>query len=110
MKLLFDQNLSPRLVSSLADCFPESAHVRDFALDRAPDAQVLDFSQANGYVLVSKDSDFFDPGLVRGHSGKIVWIRRGNCSTSDIESILRRHVGDISNLGESDSLFLLMLY
>jgi len=26
VKLLFDQNLSPRLVQRLADCFPDSMH------------------------------------------------------------------------------------
>jgi hypothetical protein len=29
LKLLFDQNLAPRLVARLADIFPASEHVRD---------------------------------------------------------------------------------
>ncbi len=32
MKLLFDQNLSQRLISSLSDYFPHSKHVKDFGL------------------------------------------------------------------------------
>jgi predicted nuclease of predicted toxin-antitoxin system len=35
VKLLFDQNLSQRLVATLADEFPDCAHVRDFELQRA---------------------------------------------------------------------------
>lgn len=40
MKLLLDQNLSHRLVSSLQSQFAGSAHVRDFGLQRAGDAEV----------------------------------------------------------------------
>jgi predicted nuclease of predicted toxin-antitoxin system len=32
MKLLFDQNLSPRLARLLADIFPDSTHVREVGL------------------------------------------------------------------------------
>lgn len=40
MKLLFDQNLSPRLVSLVAEWFPESAHVHGLGLDRVMDRVV----------------------------------------------------------------------
>ncbi len=110
MRLLFDQNLSPRLATRLDDIFPGSAHVQHFGMDRAADSEVLDYAKEHGFVLVSKDSDFFDAGMVREKTTKIVWIRRGNCSTNDIEAILRRHAGDIENLSVADELFLLMLY
>ncbi len=77
MRLLFDQNLSPRLVQRLADCFPDSAHVQSFDMDKANDDKVLAFDESNGFALVSKDSDFFDPALLRGKAAKIVWIRGG---------------------------------
>lgn len=38
MKLLFDQNLSPKLMNRLADPFPGSAHVLSLGLDREDDA------------------------------------------------------------------------
>ena len=40
MKLLFDENLSPKLVRSLEDFFPESVHVRDVGLNAADDHMV----------------------------------------------------------------------
>ncbi len=40
MKLLFDQNLSPRLVTRLADLFADSSHVQTEGLDCASDDQV----------------------------------------------------------------------
>jgi predicted nuclease of predicted toxin-antitoxin system len=40
VKLLFDQNLSFKLIGQLSADFPDSAHVRDFGLASAPDADV----------------------------------------------------------------------
>jgi predicted nuclease of predicted toxin-antitoxin system len=40
MKMLFDQNLSPRLTTLLADLYPASLHVRDVGLESAEDVVV----------------------------------------------------------------------
>ncbi len=45
--LLFDQNLSHKLVSRLQDAFPDSIHVRDANLERSNDAQIWRFANAN---------------------------------------------------------------
>ena len=95
MKLLFDQNLSFKLVGRLADLYPDAAHVRDVGLASADDGVVWDYARTQGFVIVSKDSDFYQRSLVTGNPPKVVWIRRGNCSTADIEDILRRHVSDL---------------
>ena len=58
MRLLLDQNLAPALVHMLADIFPDSAHVRTLGLERAPDEELWEFAAANGFAVVSKDSDF----------------------------------------------------
>jgi predicted nuclease of predicted toxin-antitoxin system len=110
VRLLFDQNLSPLLVEKLGDLYPGSAHVRDFNLSCAPDNDILDLTEQDEFVLVSKDSDFFDPSLIRQRSVKIVWIRRGNCSTTDVEHILRSHHQDIAGLDATGQVSLLMLF
>ncbi len=56
MKLLFDENLSFRLVAGLADIFPESAHVRDVGLLGAEDRTIWKFAAEQGFVLTSKDT------------------------------------------------------
>ncbi len=58
MKLLFDENLAPRLAVGLQDLFPESQHVRDAGLAGASDAEVWDYAKTRGFAIVSKDSDF----------------------------------------------------
>jgi predicted nuclease of predicted toxin-antitoxin system len=34
-------------------------------------------------------------GFLLGHPPKVVWIRRGNCSTRDIETLLRDRLPDL---------------
>jgi predicted nuclease of predicted toxin-antitoxin system len=109
VKLLFDQNLSPFLASRLADVFPESAHVQDSGLDRADDAAVWEYARANGFIIVSKDSDFHERSVYLGAPPKVVWIRRGNCSTETIEQLMRGHAGDVTNLSTDDAARFLIL-
>jgi predicted nuclease of predicted toxin-antitoxin system len=96
MKLLFDQNLSHRLVPALAQLFPGSTHVRNVGLSRADDAAVWDFAKTGGYTIVSKDSDFHLRSFVEGYPPKIVWLQVGNCSTADIEARLRRNADELT--------------
>lgn len=92
MKLLFDENLSPKLVLLLADVFPDSLHVRDVGLKAADDPIVWEYAKTNNLILVSKDSDMHQRSFVFGPPPKVVWVRLGNCSTSDVVSLLRRHI------------------
>ena len=89
MRLLFDQNLSPRLVERLADIYPGANHVSLAGLDRASDDEVWSYALAHDYAIVTKDSDFSDASVLRGVPPKVVWIRLGNCTTHQIELALR---------------------
>jgi predicted nuclease of predicted toxin-antitoxin system len=100
MKLLFDANLSPRLVHLLSDLFPFSTHVEHFASLDAEDDEIWDYALQNGFAIVTKDADFDDMSRLAENSPKIVWIRRGNCSTSVIENIIRANFESISALGD----------
>ena len=51
MKLLIDQNLSPRLVNSLSDIFPESTHVYEIGLGEADDSEVWEYANQNNYTI-----------------------------------------------------------
>ncbi len=91
MKLLFDQNLSHNLIKALDDLFPDSVHVRDIGLREASDAEIWDYAKENGYVIVSKDSDFQQRSLLYGSPPKFIWIRIGNSSVQEIEDLIRLH-------------------
>lgn len=95
MKLLFDQNLSPKLVARLADLFPGSAHVQDAGLDTADDDTVWEYARNNGFAIVTKDEDYDLLGVVRGTPPKVIWLQLGNCTTGQVESALRARYADI---------------
>ena len=107
MKLLFDQNLSPNLVARLEDIFPQSLHVREAGLERADDLSVWRFALERGFAIVTKDSDFQERSQIASSAPGTVWIRRGNCSTRDIEALLRKHVLPIEAL-DRDRGFLIL--
>lgn len=89
MKLLFDENLSPRLVELLGDVYPGSQHVHNGSLGKADDAAVWDYAKQRGFAIVSKDSDFAERGILDADAPKVIWIRLGNCSTAEVEAVLR---------------------
>ena len=89
MKLLFDQNLSPRLVSELTDIHPDSSHVFQHGLDADSDEAVWQFAKANAFCIVTKDRDFLSLSVLRGHPPKVVRLRLGNCTTRQIAGIFR---------------------
>lgn len=95
MKLLFDQNLSYRLVRKLAEVYPDCQHVRNIGMKEAPDTEIWDFAHGNSYAIVSKDSDFHQRSLLLGFPPKVVWVRLGNCSTKEVEQVLRAHLEDV---------------
>ena len=72
MKLLFDENLSPKLVKLLGDLFPDSLHVRDVDLNRADDSVVWKYAKENDLTICSKDSDMHQRSFVLGFPPKVV--------------------------------------
>ena len=95
MKLLFDQNLSPRLVGIFASEFPRSEHVLDVGLDDADDSYLWSYAAVNGYVIVSKDIDFQQRALVFRHPPKVLWVRLGNCPTATVAALLKSRLREI---------------
>ena len=99
--------MSPRLVAGLSDVFPGSVHVRDVGLARATDAAIWGYARDHDLTIVSKDSDFHQVSFVRGPPPKVIWIRRGNCTTADIEALLRSNqTGILAFAAEADAAFL----
>jgi predicted nuclease of predicted toxin-antitoxin system len=110
VKLLFDQNLSPDLVKRLADLYPDSAHVFHVGIDRVSDDELRDYARREGFVIVTKDADFSDLCILLGFPPKVIWIRRGNCSTEAVELILRDHRDHIESLHQDEIMGILTLF
>jgi len=89
MKLLFDENLSFRLVAMLADIFPESTHLRNVGLLGGEDQIIWEFAAQRGFILVSKDTDFYDRSVLYGVPPKVIWLRIGNSTVAETANMLR---------------------
>ena len=109
MRLLFDENLSPQLPGRLADLFPDSHHVRDVGMKAKNDPMVWDHAKANDLMIVSKDADMHDLSLVFGNPPKVLWLRLGNCSTRQVEELLRRDFNVIELFFNDEDVSLLAL-
>ena len=109
MKLLFDENLSPKLPNRLRDLFPNSLHVRDVGMKATTDSVVWDYAKDNDFMIVSKDADMHDFSLVFGNPPKVIWLRLGNCSTRQVETWLRQDFEAIKLFYDDENLSLLAL-
>ena len=109
MRLLFDQNLSHFLVASLGELHAGSTHVREVGLERADDAEIWTYASEHGYAIVTKDSDFPERALVEGPPPKVLWIQLGNCSTQEIETLLRERAAELVAFDADDGAALLSL-
>ena len=109
MKLLFDQNLSHKLVRRFTDLFPDSTHVREVGLKEAEDPAVWEYAKQRNFMIVSKDADFHQRSFVFGFPPKVVWIRLGNCTTADVEQVIRKNFKSIKAFAEDEEAAFLAL-
>ena len=93
----------------LSDLFPNSFHVRHVGMKATIDPIVWDYAKDNNLMIVSKGADMHDLSLVFGNPPKVIWLRLGSCSTSQVESLLSQNFDTIKLFYEDESLSLLAL-
>jgi predicted nuclease of predicted toxin-antitoxin system len=108
-RLLFDENLSPRLVHRLSTAFPGSQHVRDLGLRGCSDHELWTRAAQDGFVLVSKDNDFRQLSFMRGAPPKVIWIVIGNAGTERVGVLLEHGRARIEEFVADDEEALLIL-
>jgi len=89
MKLLFDQNISFRIIKKIEDIFPDSEQTKRLNLDKASDFEIWEYDKKNNFCIVTFDSDFIDISVLKGTPPKIIWLRVGNTSTNSIAEIIQ---------------------
>lgn len=110
MKLLFDQNLSRKLVVRLADIFPASTHVQFLGMIEANDNEIWEWAKAQNFCIITQDADFAEKSRLYGSPPKVIWLRCGNATTPQVESILRSAVEAIQELSSNSNLDCLELH
>jgi predicted nuclease of predicted toxin-antitoxin system len=93
VRLLLDENLSPKLVRYVAPAFPGSLHVRDVQLDARQDLTIWQWARVNDFTILTQDDDFFLLAQLRGQPPKVVCLRFGNRGVRDIaEQLQHQHL------------------
>lgn len=103
MKLLFDQNISHRILKHLSIEFEGSTSVKTQKLIDSSDKEIWEFSKKNNFIIVTQDSDFNDLNLLYGFPPKIIWIRTGNLKTEELASILKNHYSEIKEFEDNQN-------
>jgi predicted nuclease of predicted toxin-antitoxin system len=109
VKILFDANLSPALVTGLRAEYPGSTHVRDVNLQSAPDIQIWEYAKNHGFAIASKDTDFRERSFVEGFPPKVIWLDVGNAGTAQIVALLQRQHQRVETFAGTTDASLLIL-
>lgn len=64
-------------------------------LENSKDSYLWNYAKDNNYCIVTFDGDFYDLGLIKGSSPKVIWLRLGNTTTQNIETVLRKNYDPI---------------
>lgn len=104
MKLLFDQNIFPRIVKQLSGTFRDSTQVRFVGLQDAADSEIFEFAKMNDFAIVTFDSDFIDLNVIKGIPPKIIWLKTGNLTTKSIRDLLDKNLTKIKQFLEAEEL------
>ena len=110
MKLLLDENLSRRIIPIIEMDYPESSQVVLVGLEKATDQEVWQYAKENGFVIVTRDSDFYDLSLIRGAPPQVIWLQTGNSSKQQVADLLIRNKSIIDDLLQKQDLKCVELY
>ena len=95
MNLLFDENISFRIVKKLQNVFPGAKQVKELNLENASDFTIWDFAGKHNFCIVTFDSDFIDISALKGTPPKVIWLRFGNTATDKIAERLQAEAENI---------------
>lgn len=79
-------------------------------LDRALDREVWEYAREHELAVVTKDADFEELSVLHGFPPNVVWIRRGNCTTKEIEDLLRQRQKAVKQLRDDRETGVIELY
>ena len=98
MKFIVDAQLPRKLAFFLRDKGFEAIHTLDMPNgNRTKDKEIIELSLKEYFVVITKDMDFYDVYLLKGEPYKLIYLRVGNLSTSDILNLFEKNLGRITD-------------
>lgn len=90
MKFLVDVQLPGTLARWLRGQDCDAVHVLDRDLGQADDRTLWEIAAEESRIMISKDEDFFILAMQPNDSGRLLWLRMGNCRTTDLLTTLNQ--------------------
>jgi predicted nuclease of predicted toxin-antitoxin system len=78
----------------------DAIHALELDLGKADDLTLWQQACDEGRIMISKDGDFFILAMRPKDRGRLLWLRIGNCRTTDLLSLLNRRWPEISQAFE----------
>jgi predicted nuclease of predicted toxin-antitoxin system len=95
VKFLVDNQLPGALCVFLRNSGHDCSHVLDLAMDEKSDAEIWTFAKSDQRIVVSKDEDFVHLANRFGDTGRLLWVRIGNCRKRHLLSHFEQSMNDI---------------
>jgi predicted nuclease of predicted toxin-antitoxin system len=109
MKLLFDENLSFRLVDAISQLFPGSVHITRTGLTRGTsDRTIWEYAGQNDFAIVTADSDFVALANTLGHPPKVILLENCDYPTDSAARVLSTNAIRISEFERNDRPVLIL--
>jgi len=110
MKLLFDENISHKILKKIDSVYKESFHCNSIRPLLKNDLEIWEYARNNNFSIVTFDEDFYEWMVLKGFPPKIIWLRTGNTSTNDIANSLNLKVESIKEFLENPDIGILEIY
>jgi predicted nuclease of predicted toxin-antitoxin system len=92
--LLIDENLPTSLAKQLPG---ECSHATDIGTQPS-DSQLWNIARERDWIILTRDTDFFDRIMLQGPPPKVIWVRLGNIRKADLQEMLIRLWPEICRL------------
>ena len=102
VRLLFDENLSERLLQPLAELFPDSEHIRNLTSTGASDRLLWDLARTSRFILTTRDEDFVGMSVLQKAPPKVLWLNVGRSRNAVIAALVQSHAADIERFAAHD--------
>lgn len=98
MKFIIDAQLPKRLASFLLEKGYFAIHTLDLPnRNKTYDREIIELSLKEQFIVISKDADFYNAYLCKGEPYKLIYLKVGNLSTSEIIILFDKNLDVIIN-------------
>lgn len=98
MKFIVDAQLPIKLKYWLIEKGYETIHTNDFSKKHlTTDSEIIEKATKENYIIISKDSDFYQSYLIKGVPKKILFVTLGNVLNTELLRLFELNFSIIEN-------------